>query len=139
MEIKDIKTMVDRKTKSLADKRGMTIEEFKQWSKEEEFRSEINNAELLTIQAYQIDQAINRIEDANYDKGVEYRKEYYWTESYRDDFYKKEKLFKHLTDVCAYTKKKHETKYQYEWLLTFDDDFFIKANEKKGSSKLNYI
>ena len=127
---------INRKIDNMAESKSMTRDEFEDWSKREQFRSEINNAELLTIQAYQIDQAIIKIQDTNYSKGTKLRKEFYWIESYREDFDKIDKLFKHLTDVCSYIEKKYGTKYQYEWLLTFDDDFYFKANEKKGNSRL---
>ena len=141
MEYIKMMTMIDRNINALAEKHGMTYKEFIEWSDREEERTSISQDEYMLIYAYQVDQAILRLQtSADGNKLADnLTREYWWIERFRDDFNAGiDKAIKHLTDVCAYLKKNWDHDYEYEWLLGFDDEFYFKSKEKKGSSKLKW-
>ena len=141
MDYNDTMIMIDRKINALAEKRSMTYQEFIDWSDRENYRSEISNDEYMLIWAFQINQAIIQIETVDKDrkKAEALYREFWWIKRFRDSFDGVvDVAIKHLTDVCAYVKKKYDREYEYEWLLEFDDEFYFKVKEKKGSYKLKW-
>jgi len=122
-----------RKVEELAEKRGMTRDEFIKWSDAEQYRSNISENEILLMKAYFVNEVIGRLEKA--DKESLARKvegEYYWIKRFERDFDKIDEVIKHLTDVCAYIKRKYDVEYEYARLLKWDDilyDLILERNK----------
>ncbi len=145
----DVVSRVWNKIDKIAKAKGMTQEEFIEWSEAERCRSNISDYEHNLIFAYQINKAIKEIERLKIkdDRGMLAEaalRDYSWISGFKDDFNKVGKAIKHLQEVCEYVKDKEDTTYQYEWLLSYDDVLFDKIIEgskgknKKGKPKRDY-
>ena len=142
LKLKDTLAKIDQRINNLAEAKGMTYDEFYDWSDRETDRQEITNDEFLLITAYQLDKAIENIKDfrqrQEIDSGIWWRKRFY------DDFDKVDTAIKHLTEVCSYVKDRYKVDYHYEYLLTLDEAMYetlteIHANKtKRGRSNLKY-
>lgn len=137
----DVVSRAWNKIDRLAEARGMTRQEFIEWSEAESYRSNISDYEHNLIFAYQINKAIKEIERLKIsdDRGMLAEvalKEYSWISEFKDDFNKVDKAMQHLQEVCEYVKDKEDPNYQYEWLLYYDDVLFDKIiEESKGNNK----
>lgn len=119
-----------KKVDSLAEARGMTRQEFIEWSKAEHNRSNISEYEYNLIFAYQVSKVIERLKINNKDMLIEAaRRKYSWTDRFKSDFSRVDQAVKHLKDVCNYVKEKNGIGYEYEWLLDFDDVLFDRMLE----------
>ncbi|MBA7560820.1 hypothetical protein ES695_20285 [Candidatus Atribacteria bacterium 1244-E10-H5-B2] len=133
----DIVKKVWRKVEDLAERRGMTRDEFVEWSNAEQYKSNISENEILLIKAYYINEVIERLETAGKDNlARKTEADYYWIKRFKKDFDKIDGVIKHLTDVCAHIKSKYDVEYEYARLLKWDDiiyDLIIEKN--KGRNK----
>lgn len=141
IELKYDNTMkrIDQKINNLAETKGMTYDEFIEWSDRETERQEITQFEINLITAYQLDQAIKNIN--NYAKQQEIDKQYWWRKRFYDDFSKVDEAIKHLTDVCSYIKDRYGYDYGEEYLLTLDEASYETLTEnrsKRSKSSLKY-
>jgi len=131
----DIISKVYRKVEELAEKRGMTREEFEEWSDAEQYRSNISEDEALLIETFYANVVIERLKTEGKDKLAEETEDkYYWVKRFKKDFDKIDEVMKHLTDVCAYIKRKYDVEYKYERLFKWDDilyDLVIKKRKAK--------
>ena len=130
-----------QKVESLAEKKGVSRDEFIEWSDAEQYRSNISENEILLIKAYFVNVVIERLEKA--DKESLARKvegEYYWIKRFKKDFNKIDEIIKHLTEVCAYIKRKYDVEYEYANLLKWDDIFYdlIIERNKHGYKKAKF-
>jgi len=135
----DIISKVWRKVEELAEKRGMTREEFEEWSDAEQYRSNISEDEALLIETFYANVVIERLETEGKDKlAEEIEDKYYWVKRFKKDFDKIDKVMKHLTDVCAYIKRKYDVEYKYERLFRWDDILYDLVIKKSKSKKAKY-
>ena len=132
----DVISRAWNKVDILAEAKGMTREEFIEWSKAEYKKKNISGYEFDLICSYQISKAIERLEINNKNVLAEdTRRKYPWINRFKDDFIKVDQAIKHLQEVCEYVEGKEVRKYDYEWLLDYDDilyDRIIEGNEKKN-------
>ena len=127
------------KVEELAEKRGMTREEFIQWSDAEWYRSNISEDEALLIETFYANVVIERLETEGKDKlARETEVKYYWIKRFKKDFDKIDEVMKHLTDVCAYIKRKYDAQYKYERLFKWDDILYDLVIQKSKSKKAKY-
>ena len=124
------------KVEEIAEKHGMTRNEFIEWSDRERAKKQITDDEHVLILAYQINEVIDRLEAAGKDK-LAYRleKDEYWIKSWTRDFDKVDDAIKHLTEVCSYLKYKCNSQCLDEWLLNYDDRLYEAMNEKNKKGK----
>ena len=135
----DIISKVWRKVEELAEKRGMTREEFEEWSDAEQYRSNISEDEALLIETFYANVVIERLETEGKDKlAKEIEDKYYWVRRFKKDFNKIDEVMKHLTDVCAYIKRKYDVEYKYERLFRWDDILYDLVIKKSRSKKAKY-
>ena len=135
----DIISKVWRKVEELAEKRGMTREEFEEWSDAEQYRSNISEDEALLIETFYANVVIERLETEGKDKlAREIEDKYYWVRRFKKDFDKIDEVMKHLTDVCAYIKRKYDVEYKYERLFRWDDILYDLVIKKSKSKKAKY-
>jgi len=135
----DIISKVWRKVEELAEKRGMTREEFEEWSDAEQYRSNISEDEALLIETFYANVVIERLETEGKDKlAKEIEDKYYWVRRFKKDFDKIDEVMKHLTDVCAYIKRKYDVEYKYERLFRWDDILYDLVIKKSRSKKAKY-
>ena len=135
----DIVSKVYRKVEELAEKRGMTREEFEEWSDAEQYRSNISEDEALLIETFYANVVIERLETEGKDKlAREIEDKYYWVRRFKKDFDKIDEVMKHLTDVCAYIKRKYDVEYKYERLFRWDDILYDLVIKKSKSKKAKY-
>lgn len=131
----DVTQKVWSKIDKIAEAKGMTRQEFKEWSEAELYRSNISEYEYDLIFAYQVNKAIERLEINNKDMlANDTKRKYSWLNRFKDSFNKVDKAIKHLTDVCSYIKRQEGKEYDYKWLLDYDDVLFdriVEGNEKK--------
>jgi len=109
-----------RKVDEIAKSKGMTRDEFINWSDKEIHRKNISDYEYQLIYAYQTEKVISRLEGEKIGINRDVWDRYLYMHGRIKDFRNIEKAIKHLTEVCAYIQDKYGTKYKYEWLL--DDD-----------------
>ena len=135
----DIISKVWRKVEELAEKRGMTREEFEEWSDAEQYHSNISEDEALLIETFYANVVIERLETEGKDKlARETEDKYYWVRRFKKDFDKIDEVMKHLTDVCAYIKRKYDVEYKYERLFRWDDILYDLVIKKSKSKKAKY-
>ena len=128
----DVVAKVWRKVEELAEKRGMTRDEFIMWSDAENYRKNISEYEYKLIHAYQISKVVERLIINSKDKLAEYlKREKYWIRGYEKDFVNVDKAIKHLTEVCSHLKEKYNIEYEAERLLSYDDTLYEEILEKK--------
>ena len=130
-----------RKVEELAEKRGMTRDEFIEWSDKEFERKNITESECVLIMAYQTCEAIKRLRSRgkeNLADKVESQK--YWVKTWKKDFNKVDEAIKHLTEVCEYLRKLYgeNYKYCYEYLLNYDDILYEIVIDKAKSSRSKF-
>jgi len=132
----DVISRVWGKVEGLAEARGMTRQEFIKWSDAEQYRSNISENEILLIKAYFVNEVIKRLEAADKDSlARKVEGEYYWIKRFKEDFNIIDNVLKHLTDVCAYIKRKYDVEYEYAQLLKWDDilyDLIIDRNKSRN-------
>ncbi len=137
----DVVSRVWNKIDKIAKAKGMTRQEFIDWSEAKRCRSNISDYEFNLIFAYQIYKAIKeiarlKIKDDRDMLAKTALKDYSWIRRFKDDFIKVGKAMQHLKEVCEYVKDKEDTTYQYEWLLNYNDVLFDKIiEENRGSNK----
>jgi len=117
----------------------MTREEFEEWSDAEQYRSNISEDEALLIETFYANVVIERLETEGKDKlARETEDKYYWVRRFKKDFDKIDEVMKHLTDVCAYIKRKYDVEYKYERLFKWDDILYDLVIKKSKSKKAKY-
>lgn len=128
-----------RKVDEIAKSKGITRKEFINWSDKENYKTNISQGECNLIFAYQVNEAIKRLDKGGYGPRAmaAYEENRWIIDKLRDDFYNIGKAMRHLTEVCGYIRDKYNTSYKYEWLLEYDDTLYSRAiNEgSKGRSK----
>ena len=130
-----------RKVEELAEKRGMTRDEFIEWSDKEFKRKNITEFESTLIMAYQTCEAIKRLRSCgkeNLADKIEFRE--WWVKTWKKDFDKVDEAIKHLTEVCEYLRKLYgeNYKYHYEYLLNYDDILYEVVIDKAKSSRSKF-
>jgi len=130
-----------RKADELAEKHGMTRDEFIQWSDGEFARKNITEYQCALIMAYQTCEAIKRLRSygkENLADKVESRE--WWVKTWKKDFNKVDEAIKHLTEVCEYLRKLYgeNYKYHYEYLLNYDDILYKIVIDKAKSDRSKF-
>ena len=139
LKYENVLKRMDQKINSLAEAKGMTYDEFYDWSDRETARQEITEYEGHLIMAYQLDEAIKNIR--NHDKQHEIDKQYWWRKRFYDDFDKVGEAIKRLTEVCSYIKDRYGYDYGEEYLLTLDEAQYESLTEnraRRSKSSLKY-
>ena len=125
---------IHRKIDNLAEAKGMTRQEFEEWSERESDRLEISEEEFMYIRAYLINEAIIKlIKEGKHKEATKLEKEFPWIPRLDDLDLKAPDYFKHLERVCTYHKDKYGKEYEFNWLLDYDDTVYYGAMESKSA------
>jgi len=136
----DVVSRVWNKIDSMAESKGMTRQEFIEWSKAERYRSSISDYERDLIFAYQVSKAIERLEINDKHILVESTGiKYSWINKFKYDFISVDKAMEHLKEVCEYMLQQEGREYDYKWLFDYDNVLFdriIKESKKKNKKNI---
>ena len=106
------------------------------------YRGSISIREATLIHAYQVDNAINRLEYDNFPKWVteKLRGDNYWIASWQKFYDRVADALKHLEEVCEHIEKKYNDTYEYAYLLNLDDNYYEEKKGKYGKkARGNYM
>jgi len=106
------------------------------------YRGNISTREATLIRAYQIDNAINRLEYDGFPKWVtkKLRGDEYWIMSWQKFYDRVADALKHLEEVCEHVEKKYNDTYEYAYLINLDDNYYDDMKKKYGKkTRGNYM
>ena len=106
------------------------------------YRGNISTREANLIRAYQIDQAISRLECDDFPKWVtkKLRNNEYWIKSWQKFYDGVFDALKHLEDVCKHIENRYNDTYEYAYLIYLDDNYYDDQKKKYGKkTRGNYM
>lgn len=114
----------------LAQRKGMTLIEFEEWSERECERWDISEEEAAIIRAYKINQAIQQLKIEGKDRlASELVRDNWWIKRFTDDKEARQAI-KHLEEVVIRHNNEGE---KYGWEVLLDLDEIILESFKKKS------
>ena len=106
------------------------------------YRGSISIREATLIHAYQVDNAINRLEYDGIPKWAtkKLRGDNYWIVSWQKFYDRIADALKHLEEVCKYIETKYNDTYEFAYLIDLDDRYYEEKKRIYGKkTRGNYM